>query len=337
MEHTSSSRSVFFITFGGGAGKYRRAVRRVCREAEAFGLFDEITGHTDESIRRDFPDFREEHGAFIEANRLRGYGCWLWKPFLILHHLQAMREGDILLYADAGCELNPHGKQRLAEYLEMCAGHSFVTYRTDYPIKMLTKMDAILRLDPELQMAERDLHEACIMLLKKNADTVKMVREWFAICTENNYHYLDDSESAAPNDGSFAEHTHDQAVMTLLLIKHGLDFSIRFDETISLYQSAFPPHRRHIAGAQYPIWASRHRTGLVSPQMQRLHIARAGGLLNKAALCPGYILAHFSVCHLRSLAGRILRRLGLREAIRYAGAKSAAAARHALRCLGLRR
>ncbi|MDD9886182.1 MAG: hypothetical protein OXU83_03345 [Gammaproteobacteria bacterium] len=301
---------IFFMTFGGGAGKYRRAVRRVCREARAFGLFDGITGHTDESLRRDFPDFRREHGAFIEANKRRGYGCWLWKPFLILHHLQTMREGDILLYVDAGCELNPHGRQRLAEYVEMCAEHSVVTFRVaaqfEYPVKHWTKMDTILRLDPELQMVEQAQHECGVMLLKKTAATVKLAREWFAVCTENNYRYLDDSESVAPNDGNFREHRHDQSVATLLLVKHGLDFCLSGERN-------FKPGRWHTDGAQFPVWTSRHRTGMTSPRMQRLHIAKAEGLPNKALLWPGYILAHFSVSHLRSVARRILGRLGLRR------------------------
>ncbi|MDD9807022.1 MAG: hypothetical protein OXU34_01930 [Gammaproteobacteria bacterium] len=302
---------VFFMTFGGGDGKYRRAVRRVCREARAFGLFDGITGHTDESLRRDFPDFWKEHGAFIKANKRRGYGCWLWKPFLILRHLQTMREGDILLYADAGCELNPHGRQRLAEYLEMCTEHSVVTFhvaaQSEYPVKHWTKMDTILRLDPELQMMERAQHEGSVILLKKTEATINMAREWFAVCTGDNYRYLDDSESVTPNDGNFREHRHDQAILTLLLVKHGLDFCLDGAER------NFEPGRRHTDGAQSPIWTSRHRTGMTSPQMQRLHIAKAGSLLNKALLCPGYLLAHFSASHLRSVARRILGRLGLRR------------------------
>jgi len=304
-------RQVFFMSFGGGAGKHRRAVRRVCREARAFGLFDAITGHTDRSLRRDFPDFWQEHGAFIEANRRRGYGCWLWKPFLILRRLQAMREGDILLYADAGCELNPYGKPRLIEYLEMCAAHSVVTFlvasRGEYPVKHWTKMDTMLHLDPELQTAERAQHGGNIILLKKTADTVNLAREWFAVCAGSNYHHLDDSESGAANDGNFSEHRHDQAVLTLLLVQHGLDFCLDGGERDC------QPERRHIDGAQSPIWASRQRTGMTSPQMRRLHIAKAGSLPAKALLWPGYIFAHFSVCHLRSVARRILGRLGLRR------------------------
>ncbi len=304
---------ISFMTFGGGGAKYRCAARRICREAERFGLFDRITGHTDKDLERDFRGFWKEHGAFIKANRRRGYGCWLWKPFLILHHLKEMHNDDILLYADAGCELNPYGRQRLIEYLEMAAEHSIVTSKTHCPLTVLTKMDTIVRLDPELRHIARFQHQANFILIKKTGDTVGLAEEWFAISTENNYRYLDDSESVAPNDRRYAEHAHDQAILTLLLIEHGLDFSVRFEEMLDIYQSALPSHRRHIAGTQYPIWASRHRTGVVSPQMQRLRIAKAEGLLKKALLCPEYAVAHFSIQNLRSVAGRTLRRLGLRQ------------------------
>ena len=315
------------MTFGGGGRKYRRAVRRICREAEAFGLFDGITGYTDESLRRDFPDFCKEHGAFIKANR-RGYGCWLWKPFLILRHLQTMREGDILLFVDAGCELNPYGRQRLAEYLDLCAEHSILTFhllpQSRFPVKHWTKMDTILRLDPDLQMVERPQHESGVILLKKTSATVNMAEEWFAVCAENNYHYLDDSESAAPNDRNFCEHRHDQAILTLLLVKHGLEFCLSGERY-------FEPGRWHIDGAQYPVWTSRHKSGFTSPRMMRLRVAKTDGYLCKALLCCGWVLSQFSMQVIKVRVMRVGRFLLRMRAIKTMGLRGI------LGRLGLRR
>ena len=49
----------------------------------------------------------------------RSFGYWQWKPYLIRRVMDRMEEGDFLVYADAGCTLNPRGIPRLKEYLHM--------------------------------------------------------------------------------------------------------------------------------------------------------------------------------------------------------------------------
>ena len=43
--------------------------------------------------------FWENHSSFIENNK-KGYGYWLWKPYIIKKTLEKMKKGDILLYLD---------------------------------------------------------------------------------------------------------------------------------------------------------------------------------------------------------------------------------------------
>ena len=304
-------RRVTFLSFGGGLGyrgaSFRAAARRIGREAHRLGVFDEVAVHFDKDLKRDFPEFWKEHGAFINTHQ-RGCGYWLWKSFLILHHLNQIRDGDILMYVDAGCELNPYGRPRLMEYFELCSEHSTLTFRVQTPIKRWTKMDTLIRLDPELQTIEQYQNEGCVILLKREPKVIRLVEEWFAVSAENNYHYLDDSESVAPNDGDYREHRHDQAILTLLLIKQGLDFCLH-----DRCEGYFARKRQHIEGAHYPIWTSRHKSRIASPQMHRLRILKTEGLMRKALLYPGYIASHFSIQNLRWTLGDALRQLGLKE------------------------
>lgn len=46
------------------------------------------------------PEFRRNHSEILTQKR--GAGYWLWKPYVIYRSLLSMREGDILMYADAG-------------------------------------------------------------------------------------------------------------------------------------------------------------------------------------------------------------------------------------------
>ena len=55
------------------------------------------------------PEFWNNHSEFILANK-RGYGYWLWKPYLIMKTLEQMNDNDILVYADCGCEIESNKK-----------------------------------------------------------------------------------------------------------------------------------------------------------------------------------------------------------------------------------
>ncbi len=283
---------VSFLTFGGGRPGHRRrrgyhrAVRRICREAAEFNLFNQIIGYTDEDFRRDFPGFCARHGDFIETRP--GYGYYLWKPFLIHHHLQAMRDGDLLLFVDAGCELNLYGKPRLMEYFALCAEHFVLTFRLSpaCTVEAWTKMDTLLRLDPERRWAERPQHESGRIFITKTARTMALAEEWLAVCMEDNYRYLTPWDRPSPPPQNFREHRYEQAILTLLLFKHGLDFSLPTDVEGSIQ-------------ARYPICTSRNRSGVTSLTMVRLQIAEANSFSRKALLWLEYVRVQFIIRVLR--------------------------------------
>ena len=102
---------VKFITFGGGAEKYVEAGKRLLAQAEACGVFDQCQLFLAKDLQAD-SEFWAQHGAFITQNK-RGYGYWLWKPYLIKKMMAQMQNGDKLIYLDAGCEIDLQKKESL--------------------------------------------------------------------------------------------------------------------------------------------------------------------------------------------------------------------------------
>ena len=49
----------------------------------------------------------------------RGFGYWRWKSHLVDKVLSTLTDGDILVYADAGCDFNAKGLPRLMQYIDM--------------------------------------------------------------------------------------------------------------------------------------------------------------------------------------------------------------------------
>src|SRR6266481_3698212 len=88
---------IHFLTFGAG-DTWPEAARRLGDQARSTAMFSSVSVEIgDESFSR-WPEFKQ-HREFVEKNP-RGWGYWLWKPFLIRSYFRSLKEGDILLYLD---------------------------------------------------------------------------------------------------------------------------------------------------------------------------------------------------------------------------------------------
>ena len=102
-----------FITFGAGGQNYKDACSRLTHQASQMNVFDTIIAFSENDLKDD-NEFWSKHSDFIVKNK-RGYGNWLWKPYLIKKQMDKMKDGDILLYLDAGCELDIKKRDRMIE------------------------------------------------------------------------------------------------------------------------------------------------------------------------------------------------------------------------------
>lgn len=223
-----------FITFG--SPDYYPALHRICQEARAFP-FDKIHGYTDLELKQD-PVFWEKHGDFILQNP-KGYGFWIWKPYLILKKLEELQEGDILVYADSGCELNPQGMERFLDYLDVLemSELGILSFQMDHLEQDFTKK-AIL--DYFQDDGTTGQCVGGIQLIKKTPHSMKVVREW-------NKHLLYEWINDTPD--SHASPRHDQSIYSMVVKKYG---SVRLpDETY---------YEDWSNGKHIPILAKRNRS-----------------------------------------------------------------------------
>lgn len=107
-----------FISFADS--RMTDSLNRLCRQAEALEFFDEITSFTEHDL---LPEFTSRMGKYLIPS-CKGFGYWSWKPWIISHALRKMKEGDRLLYLDAGCHINPEGRKRFREYVDILDRHS---------------------------------------------------------------------------------------------------------------------------------------------------------------------------------------------------------------------
>jgi hypothetical protein len=228
-ENNDNTSENWFISFGGPSQNYLDAVARITRDygklaIDGKKLFDHVIEYTDKDIKED-PEFWEKHGNFVqntEGSFFGGYGHWIWKPYVILKTMKKMKENDILLYLDAGCDIgnDKDNAEKMMALIEKCKILDMLYTSSGHPVKKYTKMDLIVFMnmdDPNILNSIQK--QAGILFIKKNNHTFNMIKEWYNIGSI--HHLIDDTGSVQEKHPEYEDSRNDQAIFNLLTIKYG--------------------------------------------------------------------------------------------------------------------
>lgn len=247
---------VHLITFADGGAGYLTGRDLLIRTATEARWFESITAYDENRLAQESPDWYEEHRAFIKSNR-RGFGYWIWKPEIIRLKLSEVSADDVVLYLDAGCQINSKGITRFKKYIELTnlfGMFCFYLNGPNYTIGQWTKADLLRYFDiqfddPILAMPQV---EAGVSFYKNTKTTIKSVQLWSETMTCKDYHFVNDNPSHATEGRAFIEHRHDQSVFSLIHYIHRWGKSIR-------NENYFPFHWRNNEHPEiYPIAATRY-------------------------------------------------------------------------------
>ena len=242
-----------FLTFGAGLPNWRAAARRLEAEAKASGWFDVSIALTDRDLPRLFPDFVSAHQGFLDFRR-RGFGYWIWKPFLIQQLLADLgREFAGLVYLDAGCQLNrasPDADWRMTGYLE--AAREAGTFAMHLPNHQERFWSREVTMDfLGLSGPQRESPQVQATFIATTLRSEGLIRDWYHACSAKEYSYLVDGPADELNSPGFVAHRHDQSILSGLMKTRNI-YTIP-DET-------FWAPAWELEGRRYPIWAARNRT-----------------------------------------------------------------------------
>lgn len=251
IHDNNKKHKVHFLTFCAGID-FAGSLQKIHDEAKHVAVFDQIHTMNDIDIQQD-TEFWEQHKEFIQQNP-RGWGYWLWKSYINLCLIEKINDGDIVVYADGGCELNvtDASMKRLDEYIEMAntSPYGFLSFSLRYfPDTRFTKMDTAIALDANDFMESKQLVGG-IFVYKKCDHAINIFKECYHACCSKNYHLITDAPSVATNYPDFQEHRHDQSVFSLLRKKIG---------TTTIVDETYWGPDWHERGANFPIWARRRR------------------------------------------------------------------------------
>ena len=240
---------IVFLTFG--CEKYYNQVARISSEANKLKCFDDIISLTDKDLLID-SNFNYLHRDFFTHDKFcRGFGYWLWKPYIIKERLLKMKDDDILVYVDSGSVINENGRKRIFEYIEMLnldGNHGVLSFQMCHlPEIKYTKRALLSYLETNLDDMRSGQFMATVIIIKKNLHSMHIMNEWYRIASINEL--INDDKGSEEEYKFFQDHRHDQSIYSLLVKKYG---SIKIpDETY------FAPDWSN--GKYYPFWATRIR------------------------------------------------------------------------------
>jgi len=224
----------YFITFGAGGQNYIDAGNRLINQVNNTELFDKTILYTDIDLKND-PEFWNKHSNFILKNK-KGFGYWLWKPYIIKKTIAQMKDGDILLYLDAGCEIDIKKKEEIQKYFEYVKKDFIIGTYTKNDEYKLTKMDLILRLNlNDKKYTNSKQHQAGVVMYLINNNIRNLINEWYKIAC--NYHFIDDTKSIKKNHNLFWTHKHDQSIFSLLRKKYNFNSKYSLKDLVLICQN----------------------------------------------------------------------------------------------------
>jgi hypothetical protein len=204
--------------------------KRIVNEGQKSEYFDDIIAYSPLDLK---PIWTHETIGRISfdinfvSKEARGYGYWTWKPYIILKALcEKCKEGDVLVYSDSGCYIEPFMTTKMMEYIKIVEGTTpILAFQMLYKEKFWSKGDAIDRIFYNTSIEEKNIainsfqFSASTIILRKCSDVLDFVKEWHTIAQENDHRYIDDSPSLNNKD-EHLENRHDQTIFSLLCKKH---------------------------------------------------------------------------------------------------------------------
>lgn len=214
---------IHFITYGDE--NYEETKKRLCNQAVSLSgdngngsnsWFDTITSYSPDDLD---DEFKEKFKSVLELPR--GGGYWIWKPYIINKHLEKMDDGDILIYLDAGCYINPSGRQRFNEYIEMLKNseEGAISFQMPQHIEKKWTVKEIFEYF-NIHKESRDIIEtgqiiATVRMFKKNINSIHIVSGWLNALYQNPLLFTD-HYNRGYQDRDFIDNRHDQSVLSVL-------------------------------------------------------------------------------------------------------------------------
>lgn len=197
-----------FLSFGNEG--YRNSLARLCREAEATGLFSQVIATSERDLPSSLRDYCDAHPC--------GYGFWSWKPVVVKQILDTLRSGDILFFADAGCSVLPHPEWRLWFRLLKKKGRWGIFFPGNSHNGKWCDPEIFSRFTPQRKLWKRaNQVQGGIFMIKKTPESVALIDRWATLAVTAPELFEGPSDEEEYRKYKVRGHRNDQSVLNACL------------------------------------------------------------------------------------------------------------------------
>lgn len=197
--------------------KFRRAQRLNSKTARQWGA-ERVIEYTDKDIDAAFRVTNKEI-----LDNPRGGGYYLWKPYVFYRAYQEIKDGDYLIYTDAG-SVYVDKIQKLIDCMEKeHVNLMLFSLQNEMLERKYTKRDAfILTGCDEEQYADTPQSIGGYMVCKRSPEVEDFFREVLKYAQD--IRIISDRPNTMGKDNypDFIDHRHDQSVISLISKKRGM-------------------------------------------------------------------------------------------------------------------
>jgi len=212
---------IHFITYGNE--RFKKSKQRLVSEAIRFGEFASIKAYGPE----DLPfDFSQRYKQILEQPR--GGGYWIWRPVILNDTIKYINQNDYIVYLDAGCKLNKHGKPRFNEYISMLKNSeygvlSFQMSGNNGPGSLamekawtIKEIFDYFKVDINSDIANTGQYLGGVLVLKKNEHLKKYMALYTDAILQNPLLCTDMYNKNGNQINEFSDNRHEQSVTSVL-------------------------------------------------------------------------------------------------------------------------
>jgi hypothetical protein len=232
---------IYFLTYGDD--KFKKSKDRIIKEVIDIQMFDKILIKSPIDLQPDLPDMTKK-----VLTLSRGGGYWIWKPIIIKSQLDLINEGDILVYADAGCHINKAGITRLYEYFTYLTNTKpIIRFQMGAPEYKYTSSSIFkyFNVENDDNITKTGQYMATSFIILKNEISMKIINEWYNVAIEKPLLFTDFYNNIEKHN-EFCDNRHDQSIFSVIT-------KIYIDNVYTLEDETNPYNEK------YPICAARIR------------------------------------------------------------------------------
>jgi len=221
-----------FISF---ANSGYTAPDRILSQAQQSQFFDSVNCYSESDI---VPLLRR-HPIHFLTNRKKGFGRFMWKPYVLLKRLSEVPNGDTVIYSDSGTHIDASGGPRLSFYLESMksANKSIGVFETSSKYKAVSyvKRAVVDSYFPEFYLEPtRQMNSAYagLVFARKTDRSEEIVGDWLRLCEQ--FLPWNDCGPSKNEIAEFVGQDVDNGILNLVLAKHN-DYMLFNGKEVNLY------------------------------------------------------------------------------------------------------